>query len=163
AGQAAQALRRARLFETEQEARLEAERVRERLSFIADASRLLSSSLDWNLTLSRVAHLAVPGIADWCAVDVVDETGHIRRLAVAHADPRKAPAARRMELHYPVDPDAPTSAARVIRGGAAELVPGVTVDTFEETPDPEVQEVLHELGLASVMIVPLPARGKIVG
>jgi serine phosphatase RsbU (regulator of sigma subunit) len=163
AGQAAQALRRARLYEAEQESRLEAEQARERLSVLADASRLLSSSLDWNLTLSRVAHLAVPGIADWCAVDILDETTHIHRLVVAHADPRKAAAARRMELCYPPDPDAPTSAARVIRDGTAELVREVTADTFEETPDQDVQEVLRELGLASVMVVPLPARGKIVG
>ena len=163
AGQSAQALRRARLYEDEQGLRLEAERARERLSFLADASRLLSSSLDWNLTLSRVAHLAVPNIADWCAVDVVDETFHIRRLVVAHADPQKAAAARRMELLYPADPEGSTSAARVIRSGTSELVADTTARPFQETRDPEVQELLGELGLTSVMVVPLPARGKIVG
>jgi GAF domain-containing protein len=163
AGQSAQALRRARLYETEQGSRLEAERARERLSFLADASRLLSSSLDWNLTLSRVAHLAVPALADWCAVDIVDETAHIRRLVVAHADPRKAAAARRMELLYPADPESPTSAARVIRSGTSELVADAMSRPFQETSDPEVQQLLQELGLTSVMVVPLPARGKVVG
>jgi GAF domain-containing protein len=163
AGQSAQALRRARLYETEQGSRLEAERARERLSFLADASRLLSSSLDWNLTLSRLAHLAVPNIADWCAVDVVDEVASIRRLVVAHADPRKGATARRMELRYPADPEANTSAARVISSGTSELVPDVAAQPFQETRDPEVQETLAELGLSSVMVVPLPARGKIVG
>jgi GAF domain-containing protein len=163
AGQSAQALRRARLYENEQGSRLAAERARERLSFLADASRLLSSSLDWNLTLSRLAHLAVPNIADWCAVDVVDETSHIRRLVVAHADPQKAAAARRMELLYPTDPEGPTSAARVIRVGTSQLVTDAAASPFDETRDPEVQELLRELGLSSVMVVPLPARGRIVG
>ncbi len=163
AGQAAQALGRAVLYEAEMESRREAERARERLSLLADASRVLSSSLDWNLTLSRVAHLAVPGIADWCAVDVLDEGGRIRRLAVAHADPQKAAAARRMEMVFPPDAEAGTSAARVIRTGVPELIADVAVEPFAEIEDADVQQALEELGLRSIMVVPLPARGNIVG
>jgi GAF domain-containing protein len=163
AGQAAQALGRAMLYEAESESRREAEKARERLSLLADASRVLSSSLDWNLTLSRVAHLAVPAIADWCAVDVIDDTGRIRRLSVAHADPQKAAASRRMEMIFPPDADAGTSAARVIHSGKSELIADVTTEPFEETEDEDVQALLRDLGLRSVMVVPLPARGNIVG
>src|SRR4029079_16773797 len=91
------------------------------------------------------------------------EAARIRRLVVAHADPRKAAAARRMELRYPADPEANTSAARVIRSGTSELVSDVAAQPFQETRDADVQEALAELGVSSVMVVPLPARGRIVG
>src|SRR5204863_7931639 len=80
ARQASQALERARLYERERAAR-------ERLTFIAEATELLSSSLDYSQTLTRVARLAVPRLADWCAVDMVGPEGEIERLAVAHEDP----------------------------------------------------------------------------
>jgi GAF domain-containing protein len=163
AGQAAQAVARARLFDAELDARRQAEGARERLSFLAEASRVLSASLDWNLTLGRVARLAVPAIADWCAVDVLDESGRIRRLAVAHADPRKAAAARRMETLYPPDPEVATIATRVIRSGTAELIRNVSESELPESGHDALRGVLAELGLHSIMVVPLPARGAILG
>src|SRR5207248_9556532 len=69
--------------------RAEAERLRQREAFLADASRGLSASLDYETTLSTVARLAVPTIADWCAVDVLDDNGSARRLVVTHEDPAK--------------------------------------------------------------------------
>ena len=60
-----------------------------RLEFLAEASIELASSLDLGATTSRVARLAVPDFADWCAIDVVRD-GRVHRLAVAHVDPRRS-------------------------------------------------------------------------
>ena len=102
ARQAAQALERARLYAAEQSAR-------QRLAFIAEASEVLASSLDYEQTLRRVAQLAVPRLADWCAIDMVGANGEIERLAVAHEDPEKVKRAYELQERYPPDPD---SAAR---------------------------------------------------
>jgi PAS domain S-box-containing protein len=98
AAQCATALRRAALYEdaresaaAEREARMAAERAQERLAFLAEASSVLASSvLDLDTTLAQVVELAVPRLADGCAMHLVDERGRSRTVAVAHADPAKA-------------------------------------------------------------------------
>ena len=107
AQQCAQALERARLYEAERAARDEAESSRRRFEFLAQASITLSSSLDYWTTLASVARLAVPHIADWCSVYIVDESGIPRLLEVAHVDPEKVALAHELDARYPFDPDAP--------------------------------------------------------
>src|SRR5207245_1536884 len=80
-----------------------AEAAERRAAFLAEAERLLASSLDFETTLSTLAALAVPDLADWCSVDVLEVDGSIRRIAVAHADPMKADLARKVR-GYPADP-----------------------------------------------------------
>jgi hypothetical protein len=76
----------------------ERKRAEEAQRFLAETSATLSSSLDYQATLTRVARLVVPHLADWCAVDIVDEDdGSIRRLAVAHQDPEKVALAYELE------------------------------------------------------------------
>src|SRR5205823_7124621 len=67
----------------------EAQQSRERLEFLAEASRILSTSLDYGRTLQQVARLIVPRLADWCSVDIREEDGSIRQVALAHVDPEK--------------------------------------------------------------------------
>ena len=69
-------------------------------SFMAEASRVLASSMDYTQTLRHVAQLAVPQIADWCAVDVLGESGEIERVAVHHSDPLKIALAERLDRSY---------------------------------------------------------------
>src|SRR5207244_2192210 len=87
--QGAQALDRARLYEAERAARAEAEAAQERVAFLAEASEILGSSLDYEQTLASIAGLAVRSLADWCAIDMAREGGTIERLAVIHSDPAK--------------------------------------------------------------------------
>src|SRR5215213_10204872 len=75
--------------------------------FLAEASTALSSSLDYQETLAAVARLAVPTLADWCAVDILEGDGHPKRLAVEHPDPEKVRFAYEIERQYPPDPEAP--------------------------------------------------------
>jgi GAF domain-containing protein len=104
-----------------------AEAARERLAFLVQASEQLANSLDYEATLTTVAHLAVPRLADWCALDLAAEDGVIRRLAVAHVDPAKVALARELARRYPPDPHAPRGVPAVLRSGQPEL--------YEEIPD----------------------------
>ena len=132
---------------------------------LADASKELVSSLDWEVTLQRVAELAVPVLADWCAVDVLQPDGSIELIAVAHVDPEKAAWAYELRRRFPVDPEAPTGVANVVRTGVPEMIPEITQEMIDaaDIRDPELLEVLERLQLSSVMYIPLIARGRMIG
>ena len=83
----------------------EAKEAELRQRFLAQAGVTLASSLDYEETLQRVAQLAVPGLADWCAVDVADSNLRLQQVAVAHVDPDKVAFAREFRSRYPPDPD----------------------------------------------------------
>jgi GAF domain-containing protein len=122
ARQGSQALERARLLDAERRARADAEAEHQRTAFLYEASVLLSSSLDWEDTLAAVARMAVPRIADWCAVDLAEDVEHRRASAVvAHADPAKVALAQELGRRFPPDPDAPHGIGNVLRTGDAEL------------------------------------------
>jgi PAS domain S-box-containing protein len=132
--------------------------------FLAKATELFSSSLDYEDTLKTLTSLAVPEIADWCTVDVVDEMHppH-RRLAVAHVDPAKTEYAWELYRKFPPDPDNDQIAA-VMRSGKAQLVSTVPEGMFEAlVKDEEQLRIVRELGLFSWMIVPLRSRGRVLG
>jgi PAS domain S-box-containing protein len=136
----------------------------EALRFLAEAGEVLSSSLDYRDTLSRVARLAVPGLADWCAVDVLAEDGTLERLAVAHQDPEKVALAHELRRHYPPDPDAPQGALQVLRSGQPEFYPEISNDMLlAAARDAEHLRLMRGLGFTSVIIVPLVARGQTLG
>ena len=133
--------------------------------FVAEASELLASSLDYEMTLANLAKLAVPRFADWCTIDVVGDEGSIERLTVAHVDPGKVQWAHELAEKYPPDPQAPYGVPNVIRTGQPELFAEIPAELLREaTADtPELQETLEELGLKSSMCVPLVARQRTLG
>ncbi len=158
ANQVAQALGRARLYEVAQAAR-------SRAAFLAEASAVLSSSLDYEETLGRLAQLAVPQLADWCVIDMATPEGHLERLAVAHQDPAKVAWARQLQERHPPNPDEPTGVANVIRTGEPELLSPIPQELLDAAAadDPELTQVIRELGLRSWLCVPLRARGRTLG
>jgi PAS domain S-box-containing protein len=158
ARQAALALERTRLYEAERAAR-------ERFAFIAEASELLSTSMEYEETLERLAQLAVPRLADWCSIDMVGEDGEIERLVVAHEDPEKVRWANELQERYPPDADAPHGVAYVIRTGEPEFLPEIPAELLEAAigDDEELRRIVHELGLHSSICVPLSARGRVLG
>jgi len=142
----------------------EAEEARERLTFLARASELMSETLDLGQTLEQVAYLTVPRLADWCGIELLEEDGSISNAAVAHVDPEKVEFAEQLRNRYPPEPDAPTGVPNVIRTGRSELYPEVTDEMLEQTiDDPEQLRLFRELGLSSIMIVPLIARARTLG
>jgi signal transduction histidine kinase len=158
-----QALERARLYEAERNARVKAEFAERRISFLAEASTRLAESLDYNTTLAGLARLAVPEIADWCAIHLVDEQGALRLLAAEHMDANSLELLRDMLRRYP--PRAFTmGAGRVHHTGAAELLRDITPDTLAEGAwDDEHLAMLRRLEPRSEICVPMIARDVVLG
>lgn len=139
-------------------------RAQEREQFLARATEVLASSLDYETTVQTVADLAVPVIADWCVVQLASEEGLPRRIAVAHRDPAKVALAIQMEQDYPQDPDAPNGSAAVLRTGRTEYVPDIPPELIEAAArDERHLALLRSLDLRSYISVPLIATGRIVG
>ena len=139
-------------------------RAEKRRAFLARAADTLISSLDYRETLTTVARLAVPELADWCTVDVVED-GVSRQLAVAHADPAKVAYAHELGQRYPADPKAKSGAPNVIRTGKSELFVEIPDAVLERgARDEEHLRILRALRLESAMVVPFPARdGRTLG
>jgi GAF domain-containing protein len=157
ARQAAQALDRARLYEDERLGR-------QRLTFLAGASQLLAGSLDPETTLRNLADLTTREVADWCAIDLVDDDGGLRNVATAHVDPAKVRLADDLRRRYPVDPNSQTGAPNVVRTGGSELYPEIPDELLvEAAEDEEHLRLMRQLGLKSGMVVPLEARGRTLG
>jgi serine phosphatase RsbU (regulator of sigma subunit)/anti-sigma regulatory factor (Ser/Thr protein kinase) len=142
----------------------EAQEARERLTFLARASELMSETLDLEQTLEQVAYLSVPRLADWCGIELLGEDGSIRNAAVAHVDPDKVQFAEELRTRFPLDPNAPTGVPNVIRTGRSELYPEITDRMLEQViDDPEQLRAFREVGFSSIMIVPLIARARTLG
>ena len=109
-------------------------RPEEALRFLAEASEVLSSSLDYRETLASVARLAVSRLADWCAVDVLGEDGSLERLAVAHQDPEKVALAYQLQTRYPPDPDASYGVLNVLRTGEPEMMSEIPQSSSKKQP-----------------------------
>jgi signal transduction histidine kinase/DNA-binding response OmpR family regulator len=133
------------------------------LHFLAEASRLLANSLDYETTLQSVAQLTVPILADWCAVDILQEDDSIREL-VAHIDPAKVETTRAVRFRYPTNPLTPHGVPHVLHTGQPELLTSID-DTLlmSIAKDADHLERLRAQGFCSYMCVPLQARGRTLG
>ena len=155
---------RRRLLLAAREARGRAEQAERRATFLAAAGAVLAQSLDLRETLDAIAALAVPRIADWCFVELVEPGGAIARVAWAAADPAHAARIPELDARYPLDPDAPFGSPQVIRTGEPLLVERIPDEALEAiAQDGEHAEILRSLGFGAAMIVPLRARGRILG
>ena len=142
ARQAAQALARARLYAAEQA-------LRERMTFLAEASELLASSLDYDHTLRRVAQLASRASPTGARSTWSGPNGEIERLAVAHQDPDKVRWACELQERYPPDPDAPDAASpQVLRTGEPEFLPEIPQELLDEAigDDDELRRISTSSG-----------------
>lgn len=132
--------------------------------FLAEASAILNRSLDYETRLSELAQLAVPHIADWCAVDMLDEDGLPRLLSVSHVDISRAETARELRRRYPLDPGAAYGVPNVLRTGEPEVHSEITDSSLAEyATDSDQLKLITHLGARSGMIVPLVARGRTLG
>ncbi|HEX7446528.1 MAG TPA: ATP-binding protein, partial [Pirellulales bacterium] len=132
--------------------------------FMAAASSTLASVVDYESTLQKVAALAVPQFADWCAVDMVNDDGTLRRLAVVHVDPAKVKLAHELDRRYPADPASPHGVHQVLRTGKPDTMGEISDELLVQgAKDDEHLRLLRELGLRSYMCVPLKGRAKLLG
>jgi two-component system, cell cycle sensor histidine kinase and response regulator CckA len=139
-----------------------ADRAREQVAFLSEVSEVLASSLDFRATLSAAARLAVPRLADWCAVDVIDTDGRLRRLAIAHTNPAMVDAVWAMSHKYREHDEDPVP--QVIRTARTQLIPEIPLELLRRfARDEEHLQALRAFGLRSLLIVPLTARGRTLG
>jgi PAS domain S-box-containing protein len=132
--------------------------------FLAEASAVLASSLEYQTTLEQVAQLTVPELADWCTVHIVAEDGTIDQIAVAHIDPAKLEWAHQIREKYPLDPNAERGAAFTLRTGQPDFVPEIPDELLVHAArDPEHLEILRQVGFSSFMSVPLRTQARIIG
>ncbi len=136
-----------------------------RLAFLAGANELLQrASLDFERTMTELARLSVPGLADWCTIDVRQDDGRLRTVAVAYGDRVRAPLAENLAHQNQPNPQAQAGIAAVMRTGRAELYPVVDADIIHTVArDPQHAALLKGLELRSLIIVPLLVRGKPIG
>lgn len=134
------------------------------MRLMADVGSLLSSSLDFEAVLQQLTTLVVPTIADWCTIDVLDPAGNVVRLSVHHSDPDKVSLILELERRYPGNTPARGGVASVLRTGQTDWMAAVP-DTLlhAAAQDAEHSRLLESLGLMSYLIVPLSARGRILG
>jgi len=154
---------RARLVRVEA-ARAEAEAARERSAFLAEASAVLASSLEFEETFASLAHLLVPKLADYCLVDMVEEDRSLRQVAVAHKEPALEQRLRQLELRQTADSPVDYGVVHVVRTGHAEVCSHVDHEKLERFAH-DYHPMLGERGLAfrAYLIVPLSARGRMLG
>ncbi len=142
----------------------ERKRAEEATSFMTEASKVLASSLDYQLTLTNLARLAVPTLADWCIVQSLDEAHATQTLALEAVDADQLSLAQLLLSQYPLAADAPVGLPHVLRTGEAELIASITPEVLAlAVQDAEHLALLQRAELHASMIVPLSARGRMLG
>lgn len=133
------------------------------LTYLAEASKILSSSLDYKTTLKNVVKLAVPKIADWASIDILTDD-KLEQLAIAHVNPQKVKWAKELRKKNPVDLQSDTGLAKVLRTGVTEYYPNISDKMLASSvKNKEQLENLRQVGLSSVIIAPLCIDNKPIG
>jgi PAS domain S-box-containing protein len=141
-----------------------AEEARARTEFLAEAGRRMAVSLDFEATLQQVAEIAVPVVADWCAITLVQPRGPARTVAVAHFDPERTRLARGLGERFGLDLAGESGVARVVRTGEMELVNDITDETLVAVArDEEHLRALRQLEMQAALIMPLRTPERILG
>lgn len=136
----------------------------DRLTILANAGEALSSTLDAREALVRVCRTLVPGLADWCVVDAVQEKGEVRRLVVEHRDPDLVPPGLPGSLLPRVLKGSTSALAGVLRGGAASLLTEFPrPDAGADPLDAAELDLFERLGARSAIVAPLASRGRVLG
>jgi signal transduction histidine kinase len=142
----------------------DAEAARRRAAFLAEAGRLLAESADQASTFAALARLALPTLGAWCIMDVLDAKGAIHRLGVYHPDPEKQKLARKLQTTWLPEPDDRFGAPAMLREART-----ITVSEDFETllaataRGAENRRMLQQLGIGTLLTVPLTARKKLLG
>ncbi|HWB11450.1 MAG TPA: ATP-binding protein [Pirellulales bacterium] len=142
----------------------EQRRAEEDARFLANASEALAGLDDYESALENVVQLAVPTFADWAAVDLFDDQGVLRRVAVAHVDPAKVELVHEVHRRYPTDPNARHGIWNIVRNGRSELVSEITEELLSTCArDADHLRLLQDVGLRSYLGIPLAVRGRVLG
>jgi PAS domain S-box-containing protein len=132
-------------------------------AFMAEASRILASSVDYASTLRQVARLAVPQIADWCTIDVLDDENEVERVAVTHVNPDRQRTLQELERLYPPRLDEEVGIGEVLRNGQARLFRDIDAEAdavARYARDRRHLDLLRALGANTVIVAPMLGSTK---
>src|SRR3989338_2971607 len=136
----------------------------DKLRFMLESAKILSTKVDFRTWLLEKARLTVPSLADWCAIDVLNEQGGLERIAVIHRDQKMTDYLFEFEKRFPTTEKNSSDLYTAIRTGEAQFVPVVTDETIRQgARSPEHLQAMQRLGLKSLMIIPIRALGKTLG
>ena len=142
----------------------DAEAARRRAAFLAEAGRLLAESVDQSSTLVALTRLALPTLGAWCIVDILEAGDSIHRLGIYHPDPEKQRLAQKLEANWVPEPDDPFGAPAMLRDGRTIAITDDIEATLAATAHtPENLHILRQLGIGSLLTVPLMARKRLLG
>jgi PAS domain S-box-containing protein len=143
----------------------EQKRSEELQTFLSHASKELSSTLNYKAMLTKITEICIPGLADWCSIDLYDDEAKvIDQVAIAHKDADKLSMVKDYRRLYPAQLDAPTGVPAVIRTGKHEYYPVITIEMIEQAvSDTETLEFMRKLDLHSLVVAPLSINGKVCG
>jgi signal transduction histidine kinase len=154
----------ARRLGEEQVARVAAQGAERRAALLAEASRVLGMSFDYQTTLSALTRLTVPALADFCAVDLVARDGSIERVGVAHVDPAKETLLWQLTRWVRAGFPMAHPLRRALVDGESTLQPAVDDAMLASIQiDEEHGRILWQIRPRSVIAVPLKVSGKIIG
>ncbi len=135
-----------------------------RAVFLADISRILFEAVDYEDAASTVARLAMPELRAWAIVDLIDEDLVVRRIGVFHPATSIIRLAEDLQAHYPPEQGDVIGAPRIMGMQQPELVAEATIELLKERPrDERYKSILETLGFCSYMVLPLKARGRLLG
>ncbi|MHC5857599.1 hybrid sensor histidine kinase/response regulator [Nostoc sp.] len=156
---------RQQLFANEQAARIAAQAAERRSNFLAEASRILVSSLDYRTTLTSIAQLALPTLADWCIVNVVENNLAVfSNPIIAASEPTKEALIRELQQNYPIPVDADYGPPKVLRTGKPELLINILESSLQKKASNEEHlNLLRQLQVKSQMVVPLLVHKRKLG
>jgi PAS domain S-box-containing protein len=138
-------------------------RAEERLKLLHDASTALAGSLNYEATLSAVANLAIPAFADWCELFLMGGDGRIRMVESDRMDPGTRALMSAIQS-FQINTASPMGVANVIATGKSEFYPEVPDEFWQTISQSPIQlQLLRELHLVSLMLVPLNVRGNALG
>lgn len=133
-------------------------------TFLANASKELSSTLDYKVMLDKISKLSIPAISDWCTVDMCGENGTIEQVSIAHVDPTKISLVEDYRKHNPTDINSPTGLPAVVRTGKYEFYERITPAMIKQTlKGHKSLDFMLSLDLHSIIIIPLTINSKVVG
>jgi len=145
-------------------ARVEAEASERRSAFLAEASTMLATTLDYERTLINISRLAIPTFADWCFVYLALGGHEISSGLIAHVDPQKEHLAQQVEIRPEDLSNEALPVVRVFQTGTPELLADISDDELRGTVrDDAKYEALKQLGLGSAVVVPIPSRHSVLG
>ena len=145
-------------------ARRDAVIAHQRIAFLAEASLVLDKTLDHSRTVAALTRMVVPLLADWCAIELVEEDSDQVLLASAHQEPDKEPLIAALQGRYPFDAQGANPVQRVLATGEPVICVDIPDSSLVESArDAEHLRIMRELQIRSFLAVPLKARGRTVG